>query len=566
MASPYPPSTWRRKSAILSLFVALPFLPASCGGSADLVFVGSASGGLGGDAGNGGEAGEGGAGGTTESGGTGGGSGGTILASCGNERTDDGEDCDDGLADTADCDGDCTEAVCGDGHTNEAADEACDSEGVDSADCNADCTEATCGDGYTNEPSGEVCDDGEGPSPSCDSDCTVPECGDGLVHAPTGERCDDGNNQDGDGCTSTCVPELLILGDGTSETDAAGLLREAGFAVTVAPVLEFEFDGTNPVLDEFCGVIQFDSISYYAAPPQAGQQALVDYVEAGGSFMSTGWSALEGESYTDLSTMSDLLLLDFVVADPATENYTLTPEGSAHPVTSGLPPSFASNSVSETGTCKAGSTALILGSANAVLCVDEEVGAGRVLSLGNTFGYQTQGTLVYPEMSRLLVNAANWMCATNHPFPAMTPGSTAVVNRFGYAAQCNSWVDNVCMEPYITMDEADVSAPVPHCIDDATSLRPVWFGDTAAQAAAWCWIATGSTAYVSAIQGSNYGYSGGWMYGGVPGYSTPTCDDGAGRHISQVDIPVVGSQVWSFDDFAYVRAGAFSNFECVWGP
>jgi|GEM_PF-5924166 len=564
MASPYPPSTWRRKSAILCLFVGLPFLPAACGSSADIVFVGSGSGGLGGDAGNGGEAGEGGAGGTTETGGTGGGSGGTILTSCGDERTDDGEDCDEGLTDTADCDGDCTEAVCGDGHTNEAADEACDSEGIDSADCNADCSEATCGDRHTNEASGEECDDGGEPSPSCDSDCTLPECGDGLVHAPTGELCDDGNNEDGDGCTSTCVRELLILGDGVSETDAASLLREAGFAVTVAPVLEYEFDGTNPVLDEFCGVIQFDG-TYTVTLPQSGQQALVDYVEAGGSFMNTGWSGYEAQTYGTLGAMSDLLLLGGVTTGPP-GNYTQTPEGATHPVTSDLPASFSGNGSGEAGTCKADATALLLDGTSAVLCVDEEVGAGRALSLGHAFSYAGARPLVYPEMSRLLVNAANWMCATNHPFPTMTPGSTAVVNRFGYAAQCNSWVDNVCMEPYITMNEADVSDPVPHCIDDTTSLRPIWFGEATTQAAAWCWIATGSSSYVSAVQGSNSAYSGGWMYGGVPGYSTPTCDDGAGRHISQVDIPVAGSQVWSFDDFAYVRSGAFSNFECIWGP
>ena len=44
-----------------------------------------------------------------------------------------------------------------------------------SATCDGDCTNAVCGDGYTNPVAGEICDD-EGESASCDADCTDVVC------------------------------------------------------------------------------------------------------------------------------------------------------------------------------------------------------------------------------------------------------------------------------------------------------------------------------------------------------------------------------------------------------
>ena len=40
-------------------------------------------------------------------------------------------------------------------------------------------------------------------------------CGNGILEAP--EECDDGNTRDGDGCTSTCLLEVGICGDGIVE-------------------------------------------------------------------------------------------------------------------------------------------------------------------------------------------------------------------------------------------------------------------------------------------------------------------------------------------------------------
>lgn len=66
---------------------------------------------------------------------------------------------------------------------------------------------ARCGDGVVQQ--GEECDDGEANSDSdadaCRRDCRLPRCGDGVVDE--GEACDDANRFSGDGCGADCSVE-----------------------------------------------------------------------------------------------------------------------------------------------------------------------------------------------------------------------------------------------------------------------------------------------------------------------------------------------------------------------
>jgi cysteine-rich repeat protein len=63
---------------------------------------------------------------------------------------------------------------------------------------------ATCGNGIVEY--GEACDTG-GMTAECNGNCTQPVCGDGIVNPYAGEECDDGNTDDGDGCSSGCLVE-----------------------------------------------------------------------------------------------------------------------------------------------------------------------------------------------------------------------------------------------------------------------------------------------------------------------------------------------------------------------
>jgi cysteine-rich repeat protein len=191
---------------------------------------------------------------------------GATPATCGDGSVDSGEECDASGLDSADCNADCSEAVCGDGYLNTTAGEVCDDgdENGEPTFCNDDCTgttEAVCGNGVLEEgencednlayrycPDGEeecvtninyppcdddcripicgdgvvegdeTCDDPDNPE-NCDPDCTAVECGDGLRNVAAGERCDDGENNGEPGyCNETCTGQTApVCGNGIQE-------------------------------------------------------------------------------------------------------------------------------------------------------------------------------------------------------------------------------------------------------------------------------------------------------------------------------------------------------------
>lgn len=160
-------------------------------------------------------------------------------------------------------------------------------------------------------------------------------------------------------------------------------------------------------------------------------------------------------------------------------------------------------------------------------------------------------------------------------FTAMVPGSNAVIQREGFSVQCMAWAGSVCVEPYIqipksavTVFDTTTAVDVSECIADFTSLRPLWYYDSAEdQAATFCWIATGSTDYVSAGYGDTSATElCGWMYGSpTASVGSPTCEGSTARNYTEVAVPNVAVNLtWSFDGMDYCRTGEFVTYECVW--
>ncbi|MBU1220118.1 hypothetical protein KKF34_10490 [Myxococcota bacterium] len=129
-----------------------------------------------------------------------------TLPGCGDGIKAPHEECDDG-GETETCNSNCTLSECGDGVTNDTAGEECD-DGGESSVCNANCTLSECGDGVTNVTAGEECD-GPGETVDCDPDCSFSECGDGYRNATDGEECDDGDLIDTNGCSNSCISNVV---------------------------------------------------------------------------------------------------------------------------------------------------------------------------------------------------------------------------------------------------------------------------------------------------------------------------------------------------------------------
>ncbi len=156
---------------------------------------------------------------------------------CGDGIEEGAEECDPGAVgvNSATCNSDCTDTVCGDNKLNTAAGEVCDpgTVGGFTASCDSDCTPSACPDGLLNTAAGEICDDGNvSNTDACLTDCTEAYCGDGHTRTdlsagnPDYEQCDDANSINTDGCIdcrqSVCGDGWVLLGSEACDGDGAG--------------------------------------------------------------------------------------------------------------------------------------------------------------------------------------------------------------------------------------------------------------------------------------------------------------------------------------------------------
>ncbi|MDB4991297.1 MAG: Multiple EGF-like-domain protein 3 precursor [Myxococcaceae bacterium] len=146
----------------------------------------------------------------------------TLGPRCGDMKVDGyyGEQCDLGTAMNTGAYNGCTSACrfgtrCGDAIVQ--APEACD-DGMNTGAygrCAPGCVLGSrCGDGVIDRAGGEECDDGaanDGHYGGCSSTChKAARCGDRMLDTAAGEQCDDGNVNNYDGCSATCLSDIVI--------------------------------------------------------------------------------------------------------------------------------------------------------------------------------------------------------------------------------------------------------------------------------------------------------------------------------------------------------------------
>lgn len=231
-------------------------------------------------------------------------------------------------------------------------------------------------------------------------------CGDDSPTAPPPPEDNTGGGGGGGG-QPPAAPKVLVLADGGTEVHVGSALSTAGFDVTMGPLYS-DYDGTD--LGQHDAVILLTGIDYHNDFQPGVEQALVDFVAAGGGLLTTEWFLYyAGRSYDLLTPIL-----------PATYGGDYEYQGETysrvldHPITLGLPAQFdvtgawsAVQLVADPAPEKK-ARVLFHGSYSGDAVVAGQHGNGRVVSWGMAGEYD--GTDIWtPDVDLLLSKIAGWL-------------------------------------------------------------------------------------------------------------------------------------------------------------
>ncbi|MBX2802394.1 MAG: putative metal-binding motif-containing protein [Myxococcales bacterium] len=322
---------------------------------------------------------------------------------------------------------------------------------------------------------------------------------------------------------SAYANDVLLLWD-TQQQDTPTLvkaLEAAGLDVTWADVPEWEWDGTNPSPDGFGTVLHLDGAEpdakkgqkkyYYnykgaawdQPMPIEGQQALVDFVAAGGGYIHEEWMAYE---FGDHGLMADLILLRRTSGDEGKATVTVAKEQAKHPLWDELPPSFAMQSGFNIGSAAVFAkdpVTVVATSDRGDAVVVRELGDARIVGFHHTGNYLYYDTFTDPNVQQLIVNAVLW--TTQCDVDGDGDDRTGVCGGDDCAdddAGISSFEDEQC-DGFDTDCDGTVDGPDP--VDGTTSYADTdgdGYGDAAA-AVVMCAAADGYVADASDCDDTN---------------------------------------------------------------
>ena len=215
---------------------------------------------------------------------------------------------------------------------------------------------------------------------------------------------------------NSSVQNVLFIYDNTPNNSnlisLQNTLTTNGFNVVVSTVSESMWDNTNPSLTGFDAVIHFNGTTYSSEMPNAGQNALVNFVQnQGGYYVSSEWNAYQ-ISQGEMLNMRDLILLDRSSGSQRTMNFVTTTLGQNHPVLLNLPSSFTiSNGIGNVGNVHVFSSqpaeVLMTEGTNDAVVV-REFGMGKVLHFHHSGNDDSESHFSDSNIQQIILNFLNW--------------------------------------------------------------------------------------------------------------------------------------------------------------
>ena len=246
---------------------------------------------------------------------------------------------------------------------------------------------------------------------------------------------------------------LLIWDDFNTHTQAlVAALNAAGINVTPSDTAEYNYNGANPAPDSFDAVIHLNGTTYSSEMDLAGQQALMDFVIAGGGYIHGEWNAYQINN-GQMNALRDLVLFDRSSGSEGTLTYTLVPGMETHPVVASSPLSFSFQAGRNDGYAHVFAVDPV-----EVLATDDngndaiavrELGSARIVGFNHAGNYSSYSALSNADIQQLFVDAIYWVADIDEDLDGWSPmdgdcddGDDTVYP--GAPEVCNDGIDQNC--------------------------------------------------------------------------------------------------------------------------
>ncbi|MCA9438930.1 MAG: hypothetical protein KC978_24305, partial [Candidatus Omnitrophica bacterium] len=199
--------------------------------------------------------------------------------------------------------------------------------------------------------------------------------------------------------------EVLLLGDGFTESEAALPLMEAGFDIAYAGRYD-GWDGKFPDPSNYNATLFFDGYYFGNGMDPNAQQALASAVSAGMGLVATEWVTYDVLQETLSTTFGNLLPVFQPVYEEG-RGPTWDVQNAAHPILEGLPSNWSDGEGYSLIAAKESAEVLVTSGTGTPMVTAWSSPGGKVVHLNHSLTYWNGG--LSPEIRRLLVNSLRYV-------------------------------------------------------------------------------------------------------------------------------------------------------------
>jgi len=199
--------------------------------------------------------------------------------------------------------------------------------------------------------------------------------------------------------------EVLLLGDGFTESEAVLPLMEAGFDVGYAGRYD-AWDGNFPDPSNYQATLFLDGYYFGLGMDMNAEQALANAVSAGKGLVATEWVSYDVLQQTLSATFGDLIPVFQPVYEEGTDP-TWTVQNADHPILEGLPSEWSDGEGFSFVAAKESAEVLVTSGTGTPMVTTWEANGGKVVHLNHSLTYWNGG--LSPEIRRLIVNSLRFV-------------------------------------------------------------------------------------------------------------------------------------------------------------